>query len=135
MDQLNMSTVSYSELLGRFQPKAIRSAREHSRALSVVEELMDRPRKSAAERQLIELLATLIDQYEETVWPTPHSTPGEVLAYLLSERKVSQTELARQLEIPQSTIANAIAGRRQLSKANVLALSKFFRVSPTLFLA
>jgi HTH-type transcriptional regulator/antitoxin HigA len=130
-----MSTTSYSQLLGRFQPKAIRSAREHTRALSVLEELMDRPKKNAAERQMIELLATLVDQYEETLWPTPHSAPGEVLAFLLTERKMTQTELARQLDIPQSTIANSIAGRRQLSKANVLALSKFFRVSPTLFLA
>jgi plasmid maintenance system antidote protein VapI len=34
----------------------------------------------------------------------------------------------------ESTIASVIAGRRQLSKANVLGLSKFFGVSPTLFM-
>ena len=36
--------------------------------------------------------------------------------------------------IPQSTIANVIAGCRQLSKPNVLALAKFFGMSPTLFM-
>ena len=95
---------------------------------------MDKPRKTAAERQMIELLATLVDQYEESEWPTPQATPGEILKFLLDERQLSQSELARQLDIAQSTIANVIAGRRQLSKANVLALSKFFGVSATLFM-
>lgn len=130
-----MATASYTELLTQCQPKPIRTSREHARALALIEDLMDRPRKTAAERQMIELLATLVDQYEETEWPTPHATPGEVLAFLLAQRDMTQSELARQLDIPQSTVANAIAGRRQLSKANVLALSRFFRVSPTLFLS
>ena len=36
--------------------------------------------------------------------------------------------------MPQSTIANVTAGRRQLSKANVLALSKYSGVSATLLM-
>jgi HTH-type transcriptional regulator/antitoxin HigA len=130
-----MATATYGELLAKCQPRPIRSAREHSRALAIVERLIDKPKKSAAEREMIELLSTLIDQYEESVWPTPNAPPGEILKFLLDQRRMSQSELARRLDIPQSTIANVLAGRRQLSKANVLALSKFFRVSPTLFLA
>jgi HTH-type transcriptional regulator/antitoxin HigA len=100
----------------------------------MVEQLMDKPKKTAAEKEMIELLATLIDQYEESVWPTPQASPGEILKFLLDERKLSQSELARRVGIPQPTIANVIAGRRQLSKAGVLSLSKFFRVSPKLFM-
>ena len=129
-----MATATYSELLAQCQPRPIRTPREHTRALAIVERLMDKPRKSAAERQMIELLATLIDQYEESEWPTPHASPGKILKFLLDERQMSQSELARQLAIPQSTIANVIAGRRQLSKANVLALSKFFGVSAMLLM-
>jgi HTH-type transcriptional regulator/antitoxin HigA len=129
-----MATATYRELLAQCQPRPIRSAREHTRALALVERLVDKPRKTAAERQMIELLATLVDQYEESAWPTPQATPGEILKFLLDERQLSQSELARQLDIAQSTIANVIAGRRQLSKANVLALSKFFGVSATLFM-
>jgi len=130
-----MATATYVELLAECQPRPIRTSREHARALAIVERLIRKPRKTAAERQMIELLATLIDQYEESEWPTPHASPGEILQFMLEERQLSQSDLARQLAIPQSTIANVIAGRRQLSKANVLALSKYFRVSPTLFLA
>ena len=129
-----MATATYGELLAKCQPRPIRSAREHSRALAIVEQLMDKPRKTAAEKEMIELLSTLIDQYEESVWPTPNAPPGEILKFLLDERHMSQSELARQVAIPQSTIANVIAGRRQLSKANVLNLGKFFGMSPTLFM-
>jgi HTH-type transcriptional regulator/antitoxin HigA len=129
-----MATATYSQLLAKCQPKPIRSEREHARALAIIEKLMAKPRKTAAERQMIELLATLIDEYEESVWPTPHATPGEILKFLLEERQMSQSELARKTAIPQSTIANVIAGRRQLSKANMISLGKFFRVSPALFM-
>jgi plasmid maintenance system antidote protein VapI len=52
----------------------------------------------------------------------------------MAEQQLSQSELARQSAVPQSTIANVIAGRRQLSKTNVLSFGKFFGVSPTLFM-
>jgi plasmid maintenance system antidote protein VapI len=76
----------------------------------------------------------VIDQYEERLWPTPEFSPGEMLKFFLEQRKMSQTELARETGIPQSTIANVIAGRRQLSKANVSVLAKFFKMSPTIFM-
>jgi HTH-type transcriptional regulator/antitoxin HigA len=129
-----MATATYGELLAKCRPRPIRSARQHARALAMVEQLMDKAKKTAAEKEMIELLATLIDQYEESHWPTPHASPGEILKFLLDERKMSQSELARRVAIPQSTIANVISGRRQLSKAGVLSLSKFFRVSPALFM-
>jgi HTH-type transcriptional regulator / antitoxin HigA len=129
-----MATATYRELLAECQPRPIRSAREHARTLAMVERLMDKPRKTAAEKEMIELLATLADQYEESRWPTPHASPGEMLKFLMTERQLSQSELARQAAVPQSTIANVIAGRRQLSKSNVLSLGKFFGVSPTLFM-
>jgi antitoxin component HigA of HigAB toxin-antitoxin module len=61
-----MDTVTYGELLAECQPRPIRSAREHARTLAIVERLMDKPRKTAAEKEMIELLATLVDQYEES---------------------------------------------------------------------
>jgi HTH-type transcriptional regulator/antitoxin HigA len=129
-----MATATYGELLVKCQPRPIRTSRQHARALAMIEQLMDKPKKTAAEKEMIELLATLIDQYEESVWPTPKASPGDILKFLLDERKMSQSELARRVCIPQPTIANVIAGRRQLSKTNVLSLSKFFRVSPKLFM-
>ena len=129
-----MATATYTDLLTVFKPRPIRSARQHARSLAIVEKLIDKPKQTAAEKEMIELLSTLIDQYEERIWPTPEVPPGEMLKFLLVDRKMSQTELAGETGVPQSTIANVIAGRRQLSKQNVVALAKFFRMSPTLFM-
>jgi HTH-type transcriptional regulator/antitoxin HigA len=129
-----MASATYVDLLTEVKPRPIRSEREHNRALAIVEKLMDKPHKTVAEKDMIELLATLIDQYEELHSPTPDFSPGEMLKFFLEQRKLSQTELARQTGIPQSTIANVIAGRRQLSKSGVSILSKFFKMSPTIFM-
>lgn len=129
-----MATATYVDLLTEFKPRPIRSKREHARALAIVERLIDKPRQTAAEKEMVELLSSLIDQYEEHLWPTPEISPGEMLKFLLDQRKMSQTELANQTGIAQSTIANVIAGRRQLSKSGMLILSKFFKMSPTLFM-
>ncbi len=128
-----MASVTYRELLVKCQPRPIRSSRQHARALAMVEQLMDKPRKTAAEKEMSELLATLIDQYEESIWPRPKPRP----ATSSNSCWTAQNEpvgTCSQVGIPQSTIANVIAGRRQLSKTNVLSLSKFFRVSPKLFM-
>ncbi len=111
-----MATVTYGELLAQCQPRPIRTPREHTRALAIVERWIDKPRKTAAERQMIELLATLVDQYEESQWPTPHASPGEILKFMLDERQMSQSELARRLAIPQSTIANVFAAAASSAK-------------------
>jgi HTH-type transcriptional regulator/antitoxin HigA len=95
---------------------------------------MDKPQKSVAEKDMIELLATLIDQYDELHSTTPDFSPGEMLRFFLERRKLSKTELARQTGIPQSTIPNVISGRRQLSKTGVSTLSKFFEMSPAIFM-
>lgn len=130
-----MSSTTYTQLLTEYQPRPIRSRREHARALASVEKLIDKPRPSSAEKEMIELLSTLIDDYEERIWPTPEISSRELLQFLLEQQGLSQTELARQTGIPQSTIANVISGRRELSKANVLALSRHFKLSPSLFMA
>ncbi len=129
-----MAVATYMDLLAEVKPRPIRSEREHSRSLAIVEKLIDKPHRTAAERDMIELLSTLIDQYEERRWPTPESSPGERLKFCIEQRGISQTELANQTGVPQSTIANVIAGRRELSKANISALAKFFKLPAAMFM-
>jgi HTH-type transcriptional regulator/antitoxin HigA len=71
-----MATASYPELLRKAQPQIINDKRSHHRALRTVELLMKKPRLTKAESKLLDLLAKLVDDYEETVYPYPGGRSG-----------------------------------------------------------
>lgn len=124
---------SYQSLLLDYEPRPIRSEGAYRKALRRVEKLM-RPRLSRDESELVEVLATLIEQYESREHPTPKSPPREMLAHLMDARGVTQAEVARAAGIPRSTLSAVLAGRRKLSTANIAALAEFFHVSPSAFM-
>ena len=73
-----MTTMTaYDSLLLEHRPRPIRSESAYSRMLRQVDQLMAKQRLSHAERDLVELLSTLIVQYESQVHPTPEVTPEE----------------------------------------------------------
>ena len=124
---------TYGALLLDYLPRPIRTPRAYQKALRQVEELMTRPHLGRAESELVELLATLIEQYEAHEHPTPATTPAAMLEHLLEARDLSQEELARATSIPRSVVTSFLAGRRPLGAAHALRLSRYLRVAPDLF--
>ena len=127
------AAVAYESLLLEYTPRPIHTVRAHRKALKQVDELMRGP-LGPAEKELIELLSTLISQYEARAYPSPDVTPGQMLEHLLDAREITRAELARQAGIPRSTVTNVISGTRGISKANAAKLAAFFNVSPALFI-
>jgi HTH-type transcriptional regulator/antitoxin HigA len=130
-----MATGSYLELLREAQPQIIDDERSHERALRTVEKLMKKRRLTVRERKLLELLAKLVDDYEETIYPTPEVSPAEMLAHLIEAKETTQAELARQTGVSRSTISEALKGKRSISVENAFRLAEYFHVEPSLFLA
>lgn len=130
-----MTTVSeYRELLVKAVPRPIRTEREYRRALGELQKIMT-PRPSAARSMLIELLATLIEQYEAREDATPIVSADQMLAHLLEVKGASCAQVSKATSIPPATLSNVLAGRRGVSKASAVKLARFFGVSPTAFLA
>ncbi len=125
---------AYQSLLVDYTPRPIRTETAYKRALRQVERLM-KPRLGRAEAEIVEMLATLIEQYESKRYPTPKCPPGEMLAFLVEERGITRAMLARETGIKRSSITDIIAGRRSVSTANVAKLSEYFGVSADLFIA
>jgi antitoxin component HigA of HigAB toxin-antitoxin module len=130
--RINLMT-AYESLLLEYKPRPIRTAGEHARALKHVERLM-KPNLGRAESELVELLSTLIEQYELAQLPTPHLSPAVRLSELLAAREVSQAHLSRATTIGTATISSILAGRRGISKANAVKFARFFGVSPAEFI-
>lgn len=130
-----MPNASYAELLYWAQPQIINDERPHQRALRTVDLLMKKPRLTKAEGKLLDLLAKLIDDYEETIYPTPEVSPSRVLKHLIEAKCTTQAELARQTGVPRSTISEALKGKRSISVENAFRLAEYFHVDPSLFLS
>ena len=129
-----MSTVAgYRRLLAKYAPQPIRSQESYERALAQLEKLMV-PRPDAARSLLIEVLATLIEKYEASEYPTPEVAPADMLARLLKTKGVKPAEVAKQTGIPTATLSNVLARRRGISKQNAFKLGEYFGLSPIVFL-
>jgi HTH-type transcriptional regulator/antitoxin HigA len=129
-----MATLTdYQSLLLDFTPRPITSQREYQRVLRYLERHME-PHPSRSKAMLLDLLATLVANYEERNCPMPELPPGDLLAYLIEQRGITRAELARQVGIPRQRLTNAINGTRPLSKGNAIKLAEFFKLRPAAFL-
>ena len=130
-----MSTITeYQSLLLDFTPKPIRAAGEYRRAMRQIDRLMKMEKLSRAESQLLELLATLVEEYESGENPTPKASQSDLLAHLIEAKGVSQAEIARETGLPSSVITNVLKGRRGISQTNIVLLARYFHVSPAAFM-
>jgi HTH-type transcriptional regulator/antitoxin HigA len=129
-----MIMTAYRQLLQQYVPRPIRTERIYRKTLKAVEELMKRPGLSRAEEELLEVLVALVEQYESIEYPTPSNPPHRMLAHLIESKGVSQAEVAVVTGIPRSTLSAVLAGRRGISKANVVKLARYFGVSPSVFI-
>jgi HTH-type transcriptional regulator / antitoxin HigA len=125
----------YERLLLEFAPRAIRGNSDYERVLRQIDRLMRRPKLTRAEDDLLELLASLVAQYEQTRFPAPDVTPGEMVAHLMEARGVTLAEIARATGLPTRTITGFINGSQVIRKASRAKLARYFHVSPDLFLA
>lgn len=127
---------AYQTLLQEFVPRPISSERAYQRTLKQIDGLIRRVKRSRAEDDLLELLATLVEQYETRQgYTAPTVSPRDRLAGLIEAREITQAELARGSQVPRTTINEILVGRRGISKTNAIRLAKFFGLPAEEFIA
>jgi HTH-type transcriptional regulator / antitoxin HigA len=127
----------YLALIKRFPLRPIRDEDTLDLASDIFSELvMKAESRTSDETDYLAVLGKLIREYEEAhKAAVKRMTPQRALESLMEDNKLSQAELARQLEAPQSVISEFLSGKRGLSKNLVLKLSDYFKVTPELFLS
>ncbi|MBL1198200.1 MAG: helix-turn-helix domain-containing protein [Nostoc sp. GBBB01] len=123
---------SYGKLLAEYQPKIITTDAENEEAIALALTLEHRPNRTPEEEMLLQLLVTLIEQFEETHYPILQGTPNSMLVHLMDARDTTTEALAEvigSLEIA-SQIVN---GDRTISKTQAEALANYFNVDISLF--
>ena len=119
----------YLGLIRRFPLRPIRSDRELKTASRLVDELLDRKLKKDEEAYL-DVLGTLIEQYEEANHPIEEVTAREMLEHLIEARGVSKRRVALEIDIAVSTISELVSGKRLINLTHIQKLARYFGVEP-----
>jgi HTH-type transcriptional regulator / antitoxin HigA len=124
----------YRKLLGESLPVRIRTEEEYSRLLRNTEALMEKPEEQVTEEEgrLLELLAMVIEEYEDRMHPLPKTEPHKMLGHLIEERNLKPSALSAVL--PKSRISEILNGKRGISKAQAKQLAELLRVPVEVFL-
>ena len=94
---------------------------------------LDRKAKLTPEERALEaLLVRLIQDYDERI-EFPDIPPHEMLAYLIDQKGLKQSDLIPLLG-SSAHVSNLVTGKRGISKAQANKLAAFFGVSAELFL-
>lgn len=132
MSSLTVSP-EYSALLKKFPPKVIRTEEENEAYSEILYELDQRSRSlTRAEKELAELLALLIEDFEEKQYRLPRAKPLEVLHFLMDQHGLKQKDLVDIFGAP-SIVSEVLGGKRDLNKDHIKRLSERFHVSPEMF--
>jgi HTH-type transcriptional regulator/antitoxin HigA len=114
-------------------PAVIHSDRENERCISLLEALDGKEeRLTAAERRLAELLAVLIEDFEEKNYALKPARPVEVLRELMQANGLRQKDLLDIFGTP-SIVSEVLREKRGLTVEHIRRLSRRFHVSPEVF--
>jgi len=123
----------YRDLVSRTIPHIIRTEAENERYIHVLESLCAKSHPTAAEKELVELLTLLIEEFEERHYALTPASPIEHLAELMEANDLKQKDLIDIFGTP-SIVSEVLHGKRQLTIEHIRRLSERFHVSPELFI-
>lgn len=124
---------AYFELVKRFPLRHIRDEDHLEAAQVLIDRLLEEDLDEGGQEYL-DALTDLVAVYEEEHVPIPDASEADVLRELMAANRVTQPKLARAAAISQSTISAVLNGDRALTKAQIIALARYFRVPPAVFL-
>ena len=134
MSNAAINETTYGKLLRKTLPRPIRTEEDNERYLRVVEHLMDLGERIAPEqRELMDLLVTLIERFEGERYSLSAASPVEVLRDLMEARGMRPAALATLIG-SKGVASEILNGKRGLSKTNIKRLAEYFGVSPEVFL-
>jgi HTH-type transcriptional regulator/antitoxin HigA len=123
----------YLALVRAFPLVSIRDYAHLAAALAVIDRLLDRPRRSAAEEEYLRALTDLVETYENAHVAIPTVSGVQALRYLMEEHGLTQADLAP-LFGTRSIVSEVLSGKRRLALSHIARLSERFGVPADVFI-
>ena len=130
---ISLDKTTYSQLLVEYQPKVITIEAEYDQALETVEKLMADQQRTPEQTAILQLLVTLIEEFETKHYPIEPSSPHAMLEHLMDARGIKQSDLVGIIG-SKGVVSEVVNRKRAISKAQAKALGELFNVSPALFI-
>ena len=131
----NYNPHMYANLLTEYLPGVIRTEEENEKAVEFAGGLMRKgDKRSPEETRLLDLLVTLIEDFEEDAYPMGEtSNPQVALRELMREHELKQTDV---LDIfgSQGVVSQVLNGKREISKAQARRLATRFHLPIDIFI-
>ncbi len=123
---------TYIELLKAFPPRPITSEEELEAAQEVIDSLINKGELNTDERDYLNVLCTLVYEYEQTQEFIPDIYGVDLLKVLLAEFNLRQKDLVPIFKT-ESIVSAILSGKRQLTANHIKKIADFFHVSPAVF--
>ncbi len=131
---LTINPETYGKLLTQYLPKVITNQIENERVIDIAEALSNKHDLTLEEEQLLDLLVTLIENFESKEYAFENSsTPLSRIHFLVETNNLKQVDL---LDIfgSKGITSEVFNGKRKISKTHAVRLGERFNVDPALFL-
>jgi HTH-type transcriptional regulator/antitoxin HigA len=103
------------------KPKVIKNEREHTAALARIDELMD-ARPGTPQADELELLATLVEMYEDETFPIEEPGPIDAIRFRMEQQGLKPRDLVPFMG-SRSKVSEVLSGHRRLSLNMIRNLS------------
>jgi HTH-type transcriptional regulator/antitoxin HigA len=108
------------------QIRPIHTKEDHDAALRRIEALWGAP-EGSVEGDELDILATLVERYEEARWPVEHATPLGMIEFYMEQNGYTQSDLAKLLG-SRSRASEILNGKRELTLDQIRLLSRHWRI-------
>lgn len=126
------SSGSYVKLLKTFPPRPIKTEAEFIATQKVIDSLIDHGELTPDEEDYLDVLGTLVYEYETKHVQIPDINGVELLKALIDESNLRQKDLVPIFKT-ESIVSEVLNGQRKLTAAHIQKLADFFHISQAAF--
>lgn len=124
----------YFQLINTFPPRPINNEAQLLATQDQIDAIIDRQNITQDDKDYLEVLGTLVYDYEQKHEPMPVLEGIELLKALMSEENLQPWDLIAIFE-DESSVMEILEKRQEMTAKQVQKLGDFFQISPIRFLA
>lgn len=124
----------YLQLINTFPPRPINNEAQLLATQDQIDAIIDRQNITQDDKDYLEVLGTLVYDYEQKHEPMPVVEGIELLKALMSEENLQPCDLLSIFE-DESSFMEILEKRQEMTAKQVQKLGDFFQISPIRFLA